>query len=56
MIQHNIYSESNYGLYEDLNVESLDPLNDPLRYNPFNDNFWDYPDDNEEDLPTNYMP
>ena len=40
-IEHNIFSEYNYGLYEDLTVESLDPLNDPFKPHLFNDPFWD---------------
>ena len=43
----NIYSENEYGLYENPEIQSLDPLLDLLRYNPFHDSFWD---DDEEPL------
>ena len=42
IIEHNIFPEYNYGLYEELAVESLDPLSDPFKPHLFNDPFWDY--------------
>jgi hypothetical protein len=41
ILTYNIFTEHNYGLYEEPEVASLDPLTDPLRYNPFHDSFWD---------------
>ena len=37
----NIFSEYNFGLYEEPEVESLDPLLDPFKQQEFNDYFWD---------------
>ena len=41
ILTYNIFTEHNYGLYEEPEVANLDPLLDPFRYNPFHDSFWD---------------
>ena len=41
----NIHTELLYGLYENPEIQSLDPLFDLLRQNPFHDSFWDIEDD-----------
>jgi len=41
MMEYDIFSENNYGLYEDNTVSVLDPLFSPFRYKLFNDPFWD---------------
>ena len=45
----NIYTEQQFGLYENPQVANLDPLNDLLRYNPFHDSFWDDSEWSDED-------
>ena len=40
-IEYNIFSEYNYGLYEDPIVERLDPLTSPFKSHLFVDLFWD---------------
>ena len=48
----NIYTEQQYGLYENPLIANLDPLTDLLRQTPFHDDFWDTEDYfEEEDLP-----
>ena len=41
----NLYTEQRFGLYENPEIQSLDPLLDALRNNPFHDAFWDLEDD-----------
>lgn len=47
----NIYTEGQYGLYEDNEVACLDPLLDLLRVPEFNDYFW-HTEYQETDLPS----
>ncbi len=50
-IEYNIFSEYNYGLYEDPIVERLDPLTSPFKSHLFVDLFWDSTEEDEEDFP-----
>ena len=45
----NIYNQFQFGLYENPEIQSLDPLLDLLRDNPFYDSFWNI--EEEEELP-----
>jgi hypothetical protein len=45
----NIYNELRFGLYENPEIQNLDPLMDSLRNNPFHDIFWDLEEDYLED-------
>ena len=48
----NIYNEQRFGLYENPEIQSLDPLFDLLRSNPFHDSFWDLEEDFLEQEPS----
>ena len=52
IIEYNIFSEYNYGLYEDPIVESLDPLTSPFKSHLFIDPFWDESPSGEHEEPS----